>query len=245
MEKAINGDSEALEKLNLHFPPPRPKMEVIVEPKKMPSRPTLTSSPRIRAPTIRYAAFALPLLILPKTNRRQTFGLFNHKLKHQRSIAERYGFYHAMTYHLRLEEEFLGILNILSHSEWNEYQMESGLRETRKIVHDLGRYIAHIELRENIEIEEKLRRWVHQNPGVQFKEYGERMTRREKLEMKRWKVEVNATERNRKEKERREEFMRRWRLMYGDELTHYQHPQARRLKRHAKNLRKRRLRLKQ
>ena len=243
MERAINGDAEALVKLNTHFPPPRPKEPVTKEQIKSPPRPVMAPSPRIRAPAIHYTQFTLPILILPGTNRRRRSALFQNKFNHIRLMTETFGYINFMVDHARREQQFLNMLNIITKSNWRGADMECGVREMKQMVNDLGMYMSEIEVTENKAVEEELRKWVREHPSAKYKALGERMTRKERMEWKRWRIQVNAVKRKRKEQNKRVKFMRVWQAKYGKETSpHYHQPRQRSLKRFAKKLRKIRLR---
>jgi len=190
---------------------------------------------------LHYAAYTLPVLFTPGTPRHVIARPFRHKLFRARQLGEAYGFLQLMIYHLQQEERFLARLAELDGTNWSPWEMESGYREVRSMGNDLGRYIAAVELREDRDVEEKLKNWLREHPGVKFKAYGERMTRKDRRELQAWRKEVENIKRQHTEAKRREAFLEKWKQKHGVQSAPYQQPGAGSLKRFAKRLRKKRL----
>jgi len=241
LERAIQGDTDSLAALRHHFPPPTPK---VTSPKPVitfPSRPIRPPQITIRAPTIRYASFTIPIMIYPHDPKhRAQRHVFNAKLAALRALGGQYGFYQLMLYHLELEEKFLAMLEKRTLRNWG-VGIEAGVRETKSIVYDIGRMIAETELNEGIAVEAQLKKWVMEHPGVKFKPYGERMTRKERREFREWQKDVNAVKRRARDDSKKEKFMSRWHKVHGKGLIWFHQPRARSIKRHAKGIRKKKL----
>jgi hypothetical protein len=142
-------------------------------------------------------------------------------------------------YYAKLEEKFLRLLSRDTDLNWG-VETEAGAREMESMSNDISKFIADIELRENIKMELRLKEWARVNYGKRFMPQGWRMPRRRKRELKIWKQKVRAIKREERQQALQSAFMRRWSSGLGKEssISVFKHPRGGINKRRAKKYRK-------
>jgi hypothetical protein len=246
IEKAIQGDFNAITSLLETFPPPKPKQkrQIPFPPKPiLPPLPRVTpSSPSkrfIKAPTIRYATNMIPVLIIPNS-RNLVFHhhVFRKKLNKLRSLTESFGAMHLLIYHAELERAFLENLARQVRQNWG-FNVETGVREMKAMAINLGNQVSEETIKEDVRVELALRKWVKDHPGARYWPYGIRMPRRLRREVKHWRTSVETIKRVRRRQIQRWEFMEQWNRGLGrnSQVTTYVQDDANKVKRKAKRRR--------
>ena len=163
-------------------------------------------------------------------------------LEYTRKLSQLQSTLLSYIYYAQLEEQFLRFIAKELHEKWG-WDAETGVREMKSMSYDIGKFVADAELRENVKAELRLREWVRLNPGVKYLAQGSRMPRKQRKEMRLWRMKVDAIKREQKARTRRSAFMREWfsGLGRGSSISVFQHPRGRLRKRKAKRLRRRKL----
>ena len=243
IEKAIQGDQKALNSLMQSFGTPKPSKSVPLPKPVLPPPPPPVDPPLpnvYKPPTIRYGQFTLPVMIYPilKPSPSTTIRFLT-KIQLLRHYIDQTSFLIQMLYHAKLEERFLSRLSAETRQNWG-YGVEAGVRELSGMIKFLEKLKWEIELRENVIVENKIKEWVLKHPNVKFREYGMRMKRSRRKELKAWNTKVKELERNHEQTATINSFMEKWESSWGknNNVTLYRHPNGRKAKRAAKKLRK-------
>lgn len=165
---------------------------------------------------------------------------FRRKLTRRRILGEVHGQYQIYLYFAEHEEDFLKILASATGQNWG-WKTECGVLEIGAMLQDLTNLLVAHELREDIRVYERLKRWVLQNPAAQYRPYGTRRPRKHRMVLKRWELETKTVIRESQIKSQQDAFMRKWRITLGNNeknVVMFRHPRGRSLKRRAKRKRK-------
>ncbi len=164
------------------------------------------------------------------------------RLRQTRKLGDINGLLSSYIYYAKLEERFLRMLARENKQQWG-LDTEAGVREMRAMSYDIGKFLADLELRENIKTELRLKEWARLNYGKRIMPQGWRMPRRRKRELRFWRQKVRAIKREEKQQALRSAFMRKWSAGLGNRssISVFRHPHGGRNKRRAKKLRKRKL----
>jgi len=246
MEKAIQGDSNAITSLLETFPPRNSKQKrqspFLAKPVLPPFPRVIPPSPSqrfIKAPTIRYATNMIPVLIIPNS-RNLVFHhhVFRKKLNKLRSLMESFGVMHSLIYHAELERTFLEDLARQVGQKWG-FNVETGVREMKVMTINLGNQVSEETIKEDVRVEFALRKWVRNHPGARYWPYGIRKPRRLRREVKLWRTNVETIKRARSRQIQRWEFMEQWNRGLGrdSQVTTYLQDNANKVKRRAKRRR--------
>ena len=217
---------------------PQAEPRVVSEPKLPPKPPQTSFIGWIRAPTIHYAQYALPRLVIRNPHSATLGSIFHKKLEKVRKWGELYGYLTHMLWHAEQEEEFLRLLAREMKRDWG-HETESGRREIKAMRYDTIGLIVDYELREDIRVERQLRKWANQHPNEKFLPYGMKIPGRRK-QLKAWTQRVKALKRERENKLYHDRFMRHWRDTFEEDplFTKFKMERGRQAKNRAKKKRK-------
>lgn len=247
LEKAIQGDTVALSALVDRFPQrrrrpstdqpnPAPKTPLPEKPPVMPSSEGVLQ----KMPALHYPTFTLPWMIYPGSRHSFKAGhtIFR-PLEANRKLSQIHGLLLSYIYYAQLEEKFLRQLAKEMDQQWG-WDAEAGVREMKSMSYDIGKFIADVELRENIKTELRLKEWARVHSGVRISPQGKRMPRQRRRELRLWRQKVDAIKREQKEQAHRSAFMRNWSsgLGSGSSISVFRHPRGRTNKRRAKKMRR-------
>jgi len=193
-----------------------------------------------KVPALHYPSFSVPWVIYPGSRHsvKASYTVLRH-LERTRKLSHVQGTLQSYIYYAELEEQFLRTIAHQLRKKWG-WDAEAGVREMKSMSFDIGKFVADVELRENVKAELQLREWVRLNPGVKYLAQGTRMPRKQRKEMRLWRMKVDAIKREQKARTRRSAFMREWfsGLGRGSSISVFQHPRGRLRKRRAKRLRR-------
>ena len=163
----------------------------------------------------------------------------NRRLEYVRKLNQIQGVILNYIYYAQYEEKFLKGVAKEMRQQWG-WDTEAGVRELKAMSYDIGKFVADMELRENIKAELRLKEWARLNPAVRYLPQGTRMPRQRRKELRLWKQKVAAIKREQKERAQKSDFMRKWSngLGSGSSITVFQHPHGRSNKRRAKKVRR-------
>src|SRR5579859_276224 len=193
IEKAIQGDTNALSALVNRFPQrrstrsaysptPAPKTPLPEKPPVM----TSTEGVLTKVPALHYPAFSLPWLIYPGSRHsfKASYTILR-LLEGNRKLGQIHGLLLSYIYYAQLEEKFLRQLAKEMNQQWG-WDTEAGVREMKSMSYDIGKFVADMELRENIKTELRLKEWARLNSGVRFRPQGKRIPRQRRRELRLW-----------------------------------------------------------
>jgi hypothetical protein len=135
------------------------------------------------------------------------------------------------------------MLSFVTGKDWG-WKTECGVVEITAMLADLAKLLSAHELREDIRVYERLKRWALQNPEAHYRPYGTRRPRKHRMALIRWQQETKKVIRESQKMDQQDAFMRKWKMTLGKnekDVVLFRHPRGRSLKRHAKTKRKSRL----
>jgi hypothetical protein len=226
------------------FNPRTPKQESeVAKPPILPPRPELSPFPS-RAPTIHYASMQLPKVVYPGGSKSVAArNTFRRKVMRRRALGAIYGRYQVYLSFAEHEEDFLKELSRKT-GENCGWKTECGVVEITAIVADLAKLLDAHELREDIRVYERLKRWALENPNAQYRRHGKTKPSLHQRVLRQWEKEKKKVIRENEKLNQQDAFMRKWKMTLGKnekDVVMFLHPYGRSLKRRAKRRRKSRL----
>ena len=190
--------------------------------------------------SIHYPQYMLPVMLYPGHSKSiQATTLFMRKLKRMRTLTETQSYLQSLLYHAYKEEKFLA--DLLPGKPF--YISEAGVREIKAMGRDVANLIEYYQLKEDIQVEQRLRDWVKDHSSPKFSSYGVRLPRRRRAELKAWETEVKRRIRLQRKEADENKFMAWWRKEWNIDAqsTKYRLRNQRKLKRNAKKARRKKL----
>jgi hypothetical protein len=152
-----------------------------------------------------------------------------------RAFGAKHGIYTLYTYWAQHEETFLKTLASATGQDWG-FRAKCGVSEMTSMLFDIGRSVRVLELKENILVENMLKKWVLQHPGAYYRPYGTRTPHSHRVRIRRWKVEVEWLKKMRRQRVEKAQFMKNWKKTYGNSAFFSQNRQ-RAAKKEARDIR--------
>jgi hypothetical protein len=131
-----------------------------------------------------------------------------------RAFGAKHGIYTLYAYWAQHEETFLKTLARETEQEWG-LRTECGVSEMTDMLADIGRSIRALELKENILVENMLKKWVLQHPGAYYRPYGTRTPHSHRVAIRKWKLKVGWLQKTRRQRAEQTQFMKNWKETYG------------------------------
>jgi hypothetical protein len=141
-----------------------------------------------------------------------------------RNFGAKHAMYTLYIYWAQLEETFLKTLASTTRQDWG-LRTECGVAEMTDMMADMGKSIRTLELKENILVENMLKKWVLERPGAYYRPYGTRTPHSHRVAIRKWKLKVGYLKKMRERRVHQHEFMKNWKETYGKSAMYSQNRQ--------------------